>query len=82
MGLVHHKAWDASGNSRRCRPPGNLAAATASAEQLGLLARADAVQIVSRTGDILLQGNTAFDLPSRVHDLGNAVSAATSAPHG
>jgi hypothetical protein len=57
-GLVRDKAKDASGEFDAIQATGSLAAATAVAEQLGVISHADAVQIVNRIGDTLLN-----DLP-------------------
>jgi hypothetical protein len=62
-GLVRDKAKDASGEFDAIQATGSLAAAMAVAEQLGVVSRADAVQIVGRIGDTLL-----LDLP-RFHGL-------------
>ncbi len=62
-GLVRDKAKDASGEFDAIQATGSLAAATAMAEQLGIVERADAVQIVNRISDTLL-----LDLP-RYHGL-------------
>ena len=62
-GLVRDKAKDASGEFDAIQATGSLAAATAVAEQLGIVSHADAVQIVSRISDTLL-----LDLP-RYHGL-------------
>lgn len=62
-GLVRDKARDASGEFDAIQATGSLAASTAVAEQLGLVTRADAIQIVSRISDTLL-----LDLP-RYHGL-------------
>jgi hypothetical protein len=62
-GLVRDKAKDASGEFDAIQATGSLAAATAAAEQLGIVARADAIQIVSQISDTLL-----LDLP-RYHGL-------------
>lgn len=53
-GLVRDKAKDASGEFDAIQATGSLAAATAVAEQLGIIERADAIQIVNRIGDTLL----------------------------
>ncbi|MEJ2738111.1 MAG: glycoside hydrolase family 3 C-terminal domain-containing protein, partial [Anaerolineae bacterium] len=57
-GLVRDKARDASGQFDAIQATGSLAAATAVAEQLGVVAHADAVQIVGKISDTLL-----LDLP-------------------
>jgi hypothetical protein len=57
-GLVRDKAKDASGEFDAIQATGSLAAATAVAEQLGIIERADAIQIVNRISDTLL-----LDLP-------------------
>jgi hypothetical protein len=62
-GLVRDKAKDASGEFDAIQTTGSLAAATAIAEQLGVVSRGDAVQIVNKIGDALLR-----DLP-RFHGL-------------
>lgn len=62
-GLVRDKAKDASGEFDAIQATGSLAAATAVAEQLGVVTRADAVQIVGKISDTLL-----LDLP-RFHGL-------------
>jgi hypothetical protein len=62
-GLVRDKAKDASGEFDAIQATGSLAAATASAEQLGIISNADAVKVVSRISDTLL-----LDLP-RFHGL-------------
>ncbi len=62
-GLVRDKARDASGEFDVIQATGSLAAATAVAEQLGIVTRTDAVQIARRIGDTLL-----LDLP-RYHGL-------------
>ena len=62
-GLVRDKAKDASGEFDAIQATGGLAAATAVAEQLGIITHADAVQIVSKIGDTLL-----LELP-RYHGL-------------
>jgi hypothetical protein len=62
-GLVRDKARDASGEFDAIQVTGSLAAATAVAEQLGIVERADAIQIVKRISDTLL-----LDLP-RHHGL-------------
>jgi hypothetical protein len=53
-GLVRDKAKDASGEFDAIQATGSLAAATAVAEQLGVVRRADAHQIVNRIGETLL----------------------------
>ena len=63
MGLVRDKARDASGEFDGIQSTGSLAAATAMAEQLGIVAHTDAVQIVGKISDTLL-----LDLP-RFHGL-------------
>jgi hypothetical protein len=62
-GLVRDKAKDASGEFDAIQATGSLAAATAVAEQLGVVTHADAVQIVGEISDTLL-----LDLP-RFHGL-------------
>ncbi len=62
-GLVRDKAKDASGEFDAVQATGSLAAATALAEQLGIVSRSDAVQIVNRISEALLS-----DLP-RFHGL-------------
>jgi hypothetical protein len=62
-GLVRDKAKDASGEFDAIQATGSLAAATAVAEQLGVISHADAAQIVNKIGDTLL-----VDLP-RFHGL-------------
>jgi len=62
-GLVRDKAQDASGEFDAIQATGSLAAATAVAEQLGVVTRADAIQIVGKISDTLL-----LDLP-RFHGL-------------
>jgi hypothetical protein len=62
-GLVRDKAKDASGEFDAIQATGSLAAATAVAEQLGIVRHRDAVQIVGRISDTLL-----LDLP-RYHGL-------------
>jgi len=62
-GLVRDKAKDASGEFDAIQATGSLAAATAVAEQLGIVSRADAIQIVDRISETLL-----IDLP-RYHGL-------------
>jgi hypothetical protein len=62
-GLVRDKAKDASGEFDAIQATGSLAAATAVAEQLGVISHADAIQIVNKIGGTLL-----FDLP-RSHGL-------------
>jgi len=62
-GLVRDKARNASGEFDGIQDTGSLAAATASAEQLGFVTRADAIQIVGKISDTLL-----LDLP-RFHGL-------------
>jgi hypothetical protein len=57
-GLVRDKAKDASGEFDAIQATGSLAAATALAQQLGIVERADAIQIVNRISDTLL-----LDLP-------------------
>jgi hypothetical protein len=57
-GLVRDKAKDASGEFDAIQATGSLAAATAIAEQLGVVTRTDAIQIVHRISDNLL-----IDLP-------------------
>ena len=53
-GLVRDKAKDPSGNFDAIQSTGALAAATAMAEQLGVVDRADAVSIVEKIGYTLL----------------------------
>lgn len=53
-GLVRDKAKDASGEFDAIQATGSLAAATALAEQLGVVSHADAIAIVSKIGDTLL----------------------------
>jgi len=53
-GLVRDKAKDASGEFDAIQATGCLAAATTSAEQLGVIGRDDAIQIVTRISDALL----------------------------
>ena len=53
-GLVRDKAKDPSGVFDAIQATGSLAAATAMAEQLGVVTHADAVQIVTRISDTLL----------------------------
>jgi hypothetical protein len=62
-GLVRDKAKDASGEFDAIQATGSLAAATAAAEQLGIVTRADAIQVVNQISDTLL-----LDLP-RYHGL-------------
>ena len=62
-GLARDKGQDASGQFDAIQATGSLAAATALAEQLGVVSRADAIQIVSQISDTLL-----LDLP-RFHGL-------------
>ncbi len=62
-GLVRDKARDASGEFDAIQATGSLAAATAVAEQLGIVTHADAVRIVGTISDTLL-----LDLP-RFHGL-------------
>jgi hypothetical protein len=62
-GLVRDKAKDASGEFDAIQATGSLAAATAIAEQLGIVARGDAIRIVNTISDTLL-----LDLP-RSHGL-------------
>ena len=62
-GLVRDKAKDASGEFDAIQATGSLAAATASAYQLGVIDRAAAIQIVDRISRTLL-----LDLP-RYHGL-------------
>ncbi len=62
-GLVRDKARDASGEFDAVQATGSLAAATAQAEQLGIVSRADAIQVVRTISDTLL-----LDLP-RFHGL-------------
>ena len=53
-GLVRDKARDASGEFDAVQATGSLAAATALADQIGIIARADAIAIVEKIGDTLL----------------------------
>ncbi|MBC8252622.1 MAG: DUF3131 domain-containing protein [Ardenticatenia bacterium] len=53
-GLARDKAKDASGEFDAVQATGSLAAATALAEQLGIVSRADAIQIINRVGHTLL----------------------------
>jgi len=53
-GLVRDKAHDADGEFDAIQATGSLAAATAVAEQLGIVTRADALQIVNKISDTLL----------------------------
>ena len=62
-GLVRDKARDPSGEFDAIQSTGCLAAATAMAEQLGIVAHADAVEIVNKISETLLS-----DLP-RFHGL-------------
>jgi hypothetical protein len=62
-GLVRDKARDASGEFDAIQTTGSLAAATAIAEQLGVVERGPAIQIVDKIGETLLR-----DLP-RLHGL-------------
>ena len=62
-GLVRDKAKDASGEFDAIQATGSLAAATAVAEQLGIVDRPDAIQIVNQISNTLL-----LDLP-RFHGL-------------
>ena len=62
-GLVRDKARDASGEFDAIQATGSLAAATAQADQLGIISRADAIRIVNTISDTLL-----LDLP-RFHGL-------------
>jgi hypothetical protein len=62
-GLVRDKAKDASGVFDAIQATGSLAAATALAEQVDVVSRADAIQIVNTISDTLL-----LDLP-RFHGL-------------
>ncbi len=62
-GLIRDKAKDASGQFDAIQATGSLAAATAQAAQLGIVTRADAIQIVNKISDTLLN-----DLP-RHHGL-------------
>jgi hypothetical protein len=61
-GMVRDKARDASGEFDAVQATGSLAAATAIAEQMGVVGRTDAVKIVDRISETLL------DLP-RFHGL-------------
>ena len=58
-GLVRDKAKDASGIFDAIQATGSLAAATAMAEQLGIVSRADAINIVNKISETLLT-----DVPS------------------
>jgi beta-glucosidase len=62
-GLVRDKSREASGEFDAIQATGGLAAATAMAEQLGIVSHADAVHLVSTISDTLL-----LDLP-RFHGL-------------
>lgn len=62
-GLVRDKARNSSGEFDAIQATGSLAAATAVAEQLGIVSRSDAIQIVDTISDTLL-----LDLP-RFHGL-------------
>jgi len=62
-GLVRDKAKDASGEFDAIQATGNLAAATVVARQLGVINRADAIQIVNKISKTLLN-----DIP-RYHGL-------------
>jgi hypothetical protein len=62
-GMVRDKAKDASGEFDAVQATGSLAAATAIAEQMGVVKRADAVKIVNKISEALLR-----DLP-RFHGL-------------
>jgi hypothetical protein len=62
-GLVRDKAKDASGEFDAIQATGSLAAATAMAEQLGIITRANAIQIVNQISHTLL-----LDIP-RFHGL-------------
>ena len=53
-GLVRDKARDASGEFDAVQATGSLAAATALAEQIGVVERADAIAIVAKIGATLL----------------------------
>jgi len=53
-GLVRDKAKDASGEFDAIQATGSLAAATAIAEQIGVVSRSDAIEIVNRIGRALL----------------------------
>ncbi len=53
-GLIRDKAKDASGEFDAIQATGSLAAATALAEQVGIIQHADAVAIVNKIGDALL----------------------------
>lgn len=57
-GLVRDKAKDTSGEFDAIQATGSLAAATAVAEQLGIITHDDAVQVVGKIGAVLL-----IDLP-------------------
>jgi len=54
-GLVRDKAKDASGEFDALQSTGSLAAATADAEQLGIISHTDAVQIVNKIDAALLR---------------------------
>ena len=60
-GLVRDKARDASGEFDAVPATGGLAAATALAAQLGVISHEDAVQIVSRIADTLLNDLPRFE---------------------
>ncbi len=62
-GLVRDKATDASGEFDAIQATGSLAAATAEAEQLGVISHTDAIRIVDKISDTLLT-----ELP-RLHGL-------------
>jgi hypothetical protein len=62
-GLARDKAKDASGEFDAIQATGSLAAATAVAEQLGVISHLDAIQMVNKICDALL-----FNLP-RLHGL-------------
>ncbi len=62
-GLVRDKATGASGEFDAIQATGSLAAATAAAEQLGVVSRTDAIQVVNQISHTLL-----LDLP-RFHGL-------------
>jgi len=59
-GLIRDKARDASGEFDAIQATGSFAAATAVAYQLGIIPRADAIKIVNRVSDTLLNGIPRF----------------------
>lgn len=59
-GVVRDQARDVSGKFDAVQATGSLAAATAQAEQLGIVSRADAIQIVRTISDTLLLDLTRF----------------------